>query len=129
MHMFMQPLERRRLLSAGLTGRYFGSEAFTNLKLTRTDSQLNFNWGTSGPGSGVAKTGFSVRWQGYVLAKYTQQYTFYANADDGVRVWVNGQELINQFTDHSATPTWTGKINLTAGKYYSIRVDYYQDNA
>lgn len=127
MRALMQPLERRSLLSAGLTGQYYDNSNFTNLKLTRTDAQINFNWGAGSPSGSIGADTFSVRWNGYVLAKNSQQYTFYANADDGVRVWVNGQELINQFADHSAATTYSGKINLTAGNYYSIRIDYFED--
>jgi len=48
-----------------------------------------------------------------VQAQYTEEYTFYTISDDGVKVWVNGVLLINNWTDHG-TKEDSGKIKLTA---------------
>ena len=47
---------------------------------------------------------FSVRWQGRVEPRFTEDYTFYVKADDGVRLWVNGELLVN--ISRSNTSTW-----------------------
>ncbi|PLS76840.1 MAG: hypothetical protein CYG59_26950, partial [Chloroflexi bacterium] len=57
---------------------------------------------------------FSVRWQGYVVPRYTETYTFYTTNDDGARLWVNGQQLVNDWTSHAAREN-QGQITLTAG--------------
>ena len=44
---------------------------------------------------------FSVRWSGQVLAPVTGTYTFTTTSDDGVRLYVNGQLLIDNWTDHA----------------------------
>ncbi len=64
---------------------------------------------------------------GQVLtAILTKPYTFYTTSDDGVRVWVNGQQLpINDWTAHAATQDY-GSITLQAGVKYSIVVEYFQ---
>jgi hypothetical protein len=45
-----------------------------------------------------------VRWTGGVKARYSQLYTFHTNTDDGVRLWVNGQLLIDKWVNQAATP-------------------------
>ncbi len=112
----------------GLLGQYFDNSDLTNLKLTRTDPTINFSWiGGESPGMEIAPTTFSVRWTGAVEAEYSESYTFYTASDDGVRLWVNGQELINNWTDHGSTED-SGTINLVAGQKYDIKVEYYQAN-
>jgi hypothetical protein len=59
---------------------------FTAPVLTRTDANINFNWGTGFPTSGVDPDTFSVRWTGKVQAQKTERYTFYTRTDDGVRL-------------------------------------------
>jgi glucose/arabinose dehydrogenase len=110
----------------GLLGQYYDNINFTDLKFTRTDPTLDFNWGRGAPASSMAADTFSVRWTGQVEARYSETYTFETTTDDGVRVWVNGQQIINRFVDQSATAV-TGQIALQAGQKYDIRVEYYEN--
>jgi len=126
-------LEARQLLSAavlgtgtGLEGQYYAAENLTNLQVTRVDPTVNFTWTGTTPAAGVGQYEFSTRWTGQVAAEYSQTYTFYTESDDGVRLWVNGQELVNNWTVHGATQN-AGTIALVAGQKYSIEMDYYQN--
>jgi hypothetical protein len=110
----------------GLKGQYFSGMAFNTPALTRTDATINFNWADS-PGTGVASDQFSVRWTGQVEALYSEVYTFYTQSDDGVRLWVNGQQLVNNWTDHAFVEN-RGSIALTAGQRYALTMEFY-DNA
>ncbi len=110
----------------GLTGEYYDNVDFTGYVLTRTDAQVNFNWGTGSPDAGVGADTFSVRWTGRVQAEYSEVYTFYTNTDDGVRLWVNGELLVDQWVNQSATE-YSGSLSLTAGEYYTIQMDYYEN--
>lgn len=112
----------------GLAGFYYDNTDFTSLRTVRHDATVNFDWGTTTP-AGTALTSpdtFSVRWTGKVQAPVTGAYTFTTRSDDGVRLYVNNQLIINNFTDHSATDN-NGIINLTAGQFYDIRMDYYDN--
>src|SRR5664279_1401369 len=111
---------------SGLQGQYFRGTAFNTLALARIDAAINFNWADS-PGTGVPSDQFSVRWTGQVEALYSEVYTFYTLSDDGVRLWVNGQQLINNWTDHASTEN-SGTIALTAGQKYALTMEFY-DNA
>jgi autotransporter-associated beta strand protein len=121
---------------AGLTAQYWSnttSAAFTNVAfnaaptLTRTDAVVNFNWSTTGPDPSVGQSSFAVRWTGSVQPQYSETYTFTTIADDGVRLWVNGQLLINDWNTHTSAATNTGTISLNAQQLYTIRIDYFQN--
>jgi len=110
----------------GLSGSYFNNTTLSGTAvLTRTEA-IDFNWGSGSPGTGVASNNFSVRWTGTVLAPTTGAYRFQTQSDDGVRVWVNGVQLINNWKDHSATTNTSSTINLVGGQRYSVTVEYYE---
>jgi hypothetical protein len=110
----------------GLKGDYYNNITLTSpVALTRTDGPVNFAWGNSSPASGTVNSdNFSVRWTGQVQPQFSETYTFYTNSDDGVRMWVNGQQLVNNWTDHGATEN-SGTIALTANVKYNITIEYY----
>jgi hypothetical protein len=110
----------------GLTGQYFADQTLTNLVLTRTDATVNFNWGSGSPDPSVPVDHFSARWTGQVQAQYSETYTFYTESDDGVRLWVNGQLLVDNWTDHAPTEN-SGTIALVGGQKYDIKMEYYEN--
>jgi glucose/arabinose dehydrogenase/PKD repeat protein len=110
--------------AAGLKGEYYDNQDLTNLKLSRTDPKVDFSWGPGSPDPSIASDTFSVRWSGQVKADNTQTYTFYTSTNDGVRLWVGGQQIINRWSDGLATNT--GTISLQAGQWYPITMEYYE---
>lgn len=110
----------------GLRGQYYDNSNFTTLRLTRTDATVNFNWGSGSPAGNIGANTFSVRWTGQVQARYSQLYRFYTTSDDGVRLWVNGVQLVNNWTNHSATEN-SGTITLVANQKYDIVMEYYEN--
>ncbi|MBA2647732.1 MAG: cellulase family glycosylhydrolase [Pyrinomonadaceae bacterium] len=68
---------------------------------------------------------FSVKWSGRIEPKYSETYTFYTFSNDGVRLSVNGQPVITNWTDHSGVED-RGMISLSGGRKYEIKLDYYQ---
>ncbi|MBN3942148.1 PA14 domain-containing protein [Nostoc sp. NMS9] len=112
----------------GLKAEYYNNIDFTNLKQTRTDPTVNFNWGADSPAPSIDADTFSARWTGQVEAKYSETYKFYTTADDGVRLWVNGQQIIDKFIDQPATES-SGSIALVAGQKYDIKLEYYENKS
>jgi Glycoside hydrolase family 44/PA14 domain/Fibronectin type III domain len=109
----------------GLAATYFDNPDFTGASVSRTDATVQFDWGTGSPAAGIAADTFSTRWTGQVLAGETGTYTFRTRSDDGVRVWVNGQLLIDHWDDHD--PAFdTGTIALRAGLRYDIVIEYHE---
>jgi hypothetical protein len=73
----------------------------------------------------LRNTDFSVRWTGEIVPRYSETYTFRTVSNDGVRLWVNGRLIVDNWTDHSATED-KGEISLRAGERYDFRMEYYQ---
>jgi len=109
----------------GLTGDYFAGITLTGPAHTRTDRSVNFNWGNGFGDPNVGADLFSVRWTGRITPPFSETYRFYANTDDGVRLWVNNVKLVDNWTDHGPTET-SGTVTLTAGVRYDIRMEYYE---
>jgi hypothetical protein len=109
---------------SGLSGDYFSGTTLTTKVLTRSDATVDFQWGTAAPAAGVPADNFSVRWTGQVSPRYSGSTTFFTSSDDGVRLWVNGQQLINNWTNHGTTEN-SGTISLTAGQKYDLKLEYY----
>jgi GH43 family beta-xylosidase len=117
---------RLALAGGGLTAQYFFNSDFTGLAGTQNEA-VSHNWGTGSPGFGIAADNFSVRWTGQVEAQFSQSYTFRLLSDAGVRFWVNGQLLVDNWTAHTVR-TDVATMTLQAGQRYDIRVDYFEDS-
>ena len=110
----------------GLQGAYFSNTTLTGTAaVTEIDPTVNFLWNGGAPTAGISGTNFSVRWSGLLLPRSTGTYTFTTVSDDGIRLWVNGQEIINNWTGHGATAD-SGSIALTQGTTATIQMEYYQ---
>ena len=114
--------------SGGLFGEYYDERNMTNLVLTRVDEQVSFNWGDGTPDPILGEDSFSVCWTGWVIPDYSEDYTFSVRTDDGVRLWVDNELIIDEWSDHGAT-TYTGALSapLVAGQEYPIRMDFYEN--
>jgi autotransporter-associated beta strand protein len=119
----------------GLIGQYWTNTtavAFTNTAfdipptLTRTDAVVNFNWSTNSPDPTVGQTNFAVGWTGSVQPEYSETYTFSTVSAGDVRLWVNGQLLIDAWTSQSSVVTNIGSLTLNAQQLYNLRMDYAQ---
>jgi len=112
----------------GLQGDYYNTINLSgSIVISRTDATVNFNWGSGSPYLLIGANTFSARWTGFVQAQYSETYTFYTQSDDGVRLWVNGVQIINNWTDHNSTEN-SGTITLVAGVKYSIKMEYYDNS-
>jgi predicted phage baseplate assembly protein len=111
----------------GLLGEYFQGTNFEQRVFTRVDPNVDFNWTSLSPGTGLGTTNYSVRWTGVVKTGAAGNYVFWTFSDNGVRLWVNGQLLINKWVSQSST-LWNESIVLEAGKFYDLRLEYFQDS-
>lgn len=110
---------------AGLLGSYYNGVALSGTPLLTRVEGVNFNWGNNRPGTGVPADNFSVRWTGTVNVPTTGTYRFRTISDDGVRLWVNGTQRINNWTDHGTTTNTSSAFSLSAGNR-SITLEYYE---
>ncbi len=105
------------------SGEYFDNITLTGpAYTTREDESINFNWGYGPPAGGMPTNSFSVRWTGtFNFAEGTHR--FYAKVDDGVRVYVDGERLINGWRD-GGLRLYTADRTLAAGDH-TVQVEYY----
>ena len=97
-----------------------------NIRGTRIDANIDFNWGGGVPGvGGLGVDGFGVSWRGQVNIPTEGNWTFTTNSDDGARLWVNGRFIINQWVNQGPTDA-SATIFLTAGKH-DITMDYFEN--
>ena len=108
----------------GLSGSYFDNANFTGASVTRIDPSIDFSWGTGAPAAGVDADTFSVRWTGQIEAPYSGTYTFYTQGDEGIRLWIDNVQVVNDWNSRGSEAS--GTIALTAGQRYTIRIDYYE---
>ncbi len=105
-------------------GEYWSNNGLSGVPvLTRNDTALNFNWGTQAPSIGIPAENWSARWLRQVTFN-TGVYRFYAQADDGIRLCVDGSCIINQWHDSGGETTYTSDLALTG--QHSLTIEYYQ---
>ncbi|MFK7925977.1 MAG: PA14 domain-containing protein [Bacteroidia bacterium] len=109
----------------GLEGVYYNNDNFTSLVKTQVDPEIDFFWASSGPPGYSNPNHLTVRWTGQVMPLFTEEYTFHIYSDDGTRLWVNGQQLIDDF-NKNGTRANSGTINLVSGQKVDIVVEYLQ---
>lgn len=111
--------------TSGINADYYIGKNFEKLALSRVDPAIDFVWNSS-PAAGLPEDGFSVRWQGSIVPAATGAYDFTTRSDDGVRLWLNGVLVIDNWTDHGET--WdSATINLTAGVPVEVKMEFYEN--
>jgi RNase P/RNase MRP subunit p29 len=104
-------------------GEYYNNVNLTGAPRVRNDKKVDFDWGYGSPTKGINADSFSVRWTRR-LDFEAKTYRFNVRADDGVRLWVDGQLLIDQWHDGS-TRTYSAERTMTQGKH-DVRVEMYE---
>ncbi|BAX80681.1 hypothetical protein ALGA_2354 [Labilibaculum antarcticum] len=111
---------------SALLADYYDGLNFDTFQETIAVDELNYYWGSGAPESTlVGSDYFSIRFQGSVQAVDAGTYTFYTTSDDGVRLWVAGSQVVNNWTDHGTTVN-SGAISLLAGQVVPIILEYYE---
>lgn len=111
----------------GLYGRYFSNPYFKGKpKHARIDKQISFQYGIGGPFDDMPSDGFSMIWTGRFIPEKTGLYQFVLNSDDGSRLYLGGERVINHWGDHAAHEKW-GEIRLEAGKEMPVKIEYYEN--
>lgn len=105
------------------------AEFFDNMQLsgtpvfTRIDSCIDFNFGTLSPAPGMPKEHYSIRWKGTIIPPDTIR-RIGTSTDDGVRLYLDGKLVIDDWHDHGETPN-SAEVTLLPGKEYQIEFDQY----
>lgn len=108
----------------GWTGAYYANTQCAGTPVfTRHDPEINFEWGYGGPGGGLWNDMFSVEWT--TKAHFSEgDYKFFALSDDGVRVYVDNQLVIDGWKEQGPTE-YVSRVWLGEG-YHHVKVQYYE---
>jgi beta-glucosidase len=123
----------------GLTGQYYRGRAFEGEPvLTRVDPRVQFRWDRGSPTDepvargevpadrALPNDGFSVRWTGALVPPATGEYELVVTANDGARLRVDGQAVVDAWTDAPVARAVSGKVRLEAGREHAIVLEYYE---
>jgi len=106
-------------------GEYFGNTDLSgDPLLTRADSDIGFEWGLDSPAPGIPEDYFSVRWTRQISFD-KGNYAFCAMADDGVRLYVDGVRLIDEWHPSNGL-SYCATTELAKGAH-EVKVEYYED--
>jgi hypothetical protein len=116
----------------GLRAEYYdgdsGGSYFNDLFTIQIDPNVDNDWRGDRPLPGMDNNRFSIRWTGYVEPLFSEVMWFYTRSDDGARLYVDGQLIIdNAWNDQSAKEFRSVPINLKSGRRYSIVMEYYEN--
>lgn len=115
----------------GVRGYYFDGPAFDPTfyephLFSRIDTTIDFNWEEGTPSPLMGDDYWLVRWEGVVETLFDDTYNFHVIADDGMRLWVDSQLIIDAWIPQPPTE-WTGTIALQGGKEYSIKLEFFEE--
>ncbi|MDL0429697.1 PA14 domain-containing protein [Marinobacter sp. TBZ242] len=114
--------------TGGFVGQYFSGTGFDEFLYTQKDPTIQFNWGSGSPSPDIPNNNFSIRWQGWFVPPHTdgiQSYQLTTRTDDGVRLFVNGELVIDQWKNQSAT-SYSNELSVGPDERVAITMEYYE---
>jgi hypothetical protein len=112
----------------GVKAQYFnGMELAGSPVLTRVEPSIEHNWGGGEVAAGLSNN-VSARWTADLLAVSTETCQLITTTDDGVRLWLDGRRVINNWTDHGSTDDAVS-VSLDAGHVYLLEMEWYDNTS
>lgn len=111
---------------SGFEAEYFNNREVAGPPvLDRVDETIDFRWGNGSPDPSINADDFSARWIGIITPDFSETYTFTTRSDDGIRVWIDDQQVIDNWSIHPPRED-QGRLDLVAGQKYQVWVEYYE---
>lgn len=111
--------------TSGVQGDYYLGKNFETFAFTRIDDRLEFDWAAGTPDPRLPVDNFSVRWTGFIVAPVSGTYDLVTRSDDGIRLYVDGALMIDNWTNHGETWDYA-TVTLTAGLPVPFVMEYYE---
>nr|MDA3853076.1 PA14 domain-containing protein [Bacteroidales bacterium] len=112
-------------MAHGLRARYYSGSDFNALALERIDTTIAFDWSDVSPMASLLADNYSVRWQGKIKAPHSGVFTFFINSDDGRKLWIDDQLIIDRW--QAGSSTYSATISLEKDQLYTIKVEYFEN--
>ena len=110
----------------GLKAEYFDNTRLEGTPKERKEGWINFEPANQAPDPFLPKSPLSIRWTGKLRPAISGHYTFSFTSDDGCRLRINNEMLIDAWNGHSVS-TDSASIYLEAGKDYQLQAEYYDN--
>jgi beta-glucosidase len=119
-------------ITQGLQASYYTSNDLSGTPaVTRVDNEVNFDWDIDPIPVSSNQGSFSAKWVGQIVVPTSGDYVFKVRGDGGLRFIINGTAIFDNFNTpttppvgYGPTPAYSAKATLTAGKVYSVEIDY-----
>ena len=108
----------------GLKADYYDGTNFERFVGTRIETKIDYYWYDSAPFEDMNPHECSVRWTGQLMSPKTGDFTFSARVDDGIRVWVGGVQVIDNWQLNDVGYS-NGAVHLKEGLYYDLKIEYF----
>ncbi|WP_430897593.1 MULTISPECIES: PA14 domain-containing protein [unclassified Paraflavitalea] len=121
----------------GLRGSYYNGSNFNSIAFQRIDNNLSFSEWPVGQGETIfdevdyriTGNSYSMRWEGFIQPQYSEAYTFTVGSGIGVRLWINGQQVINKWSEPYKDDNWSSSpVSLLAGVKYPIKIEIFNSD-
>lgn len=109
-----------------MTAEYFNNTRLEGIPKVRKEGWINFEPANQAPDPFLPKSPLSIRWTGKLKPTISGRYTFSFTSDDGCRLRINDQLLIDAWNGHSVAID-SVSIELEAGKEYQLQAEYYDN--
>jgi beta-glucosidase len=123
----------------GLEGEYFrGRDLQGEPLLRRVDPTVSFRWDRGSPTDELVARGelpperaldgddFSVRWTGVLVPPASGEYELVVTGNDGVRLFVDGHEVLEEWSETSVARAVSAKVALEAGREHALKLEYFE---
>ena len=120
------PVQEAELVP-GMVGQYFSGRDLDQFFFARLDEKVEFDWGSGSPGEGIPNDVFSARWVGYFQPPHSEgarSYTFRARRDDGVRIYLGGERIMDRWSGGSSSNYYTASRSVEAGEPVPLIIEY-----
>ncbi|MEM7166845.1 MAG: PA14 domain-containing protein [Planctomycetota bacterium] len=110
----------------GLAGTYYRDMQLRDAVRRRIDRDISFQWNWNAPAPGVPRDRFSIRWRGWLQVPAADEYTFFVTCSDGVRIWIDGRQVLDAWT-RTRENFSQGSVQLLPG-LHDLRIEYFESN-
>jgi beta-glucosidase len=123
----------------GLRGAYVrGRDLEGEPVLTRVDPKVDFRWDRGAPTDEPVARGeipaaralegddFSVRWTGVLSPPVSGEYELVVTANDGARLFLDGQKVLEEWTETGVTRAASARVRLEAGREHAVKLEYFE---
>ncbi len=120
-----------RLLATSRYASPIQRELFNGIELrdrpvdARIVTSIAEDWSGKAPATGLTDRMYSARWTTTISAPAADDYTFIVQSDDGARVYLDDEKILDCWGTH-ALETRSTTLRLKAGETHRLRVDYFQ---